>query len=148
MSIQEKKPLVSLVSNLLIFGIYYLLVFRKYNQSGFSSEEELRFWAAVILILVPVLIVAKIVLYILFSIVNTIVTKEQESMLTDELDNLIELKSTRNFYHAFMIGFFISMGALVLKLPITMMFVILLATIFVAGIVSDLSKFYFYRNGI
>jgi len=99
MSIQEKKPLVSLVSNLLIFGIYYLLVFRKYNQSGFSSEEELRFWAAVILILVPVLIVAKIVLYILFSIVNTIVTKEQESMLTDELDNLIELKSTRNFYH-------------------------------------------------
>lgn len=149
MSIQEKRSIVSMISNLLIFGIYYTIVFGIYSENIFTTAEEFKFWGATILILIPVLIVVKIVLYIIFSIFHTIVTKEKEdNFLTDELGRLIELKSTRNFNHVFTAGFLLSMASLVMNMPPSVMFIILLFSILVAFIIQDISRLYFHRKGI
>ncbi|WP_187696264.1 hypothetical protein, partial [Xanthovirga aplysinae] len=138
----------SMISNLLIFGIYYLMVWSRYQESSFTSTEEFRFWGAVILILIPVLIAAKIILYIIFSIINTIITREEEDFLKDEFGRLIESKATRNFHHVFMGGFLLSMGVLVIGLPPKTMFMILLFAIYVSSLTQDISEFYLLRKGI
>ena len=149
MSIQEKRPIVSIISNLLTFGIYYAIVFNIYKESVSTIAEELKFWGAIVLIFIPVLIVAKIVLYIIFSIFNTIITGEkEENFLKDEFGRLIESKATRNSYHVFMGGFLLSMGSLVIGMPLLVMFNIILLSLIAAGMVQDLSEFYYLRKGI
>jgi hypothetical protein len=90
-----------------------------------ASEEytntigELPFWSASILILIPIMIVSRIILYVLYSILNTAKTKEkEEKFLIDELGEMIKLKASRNFSTTFMLGFvaamiLVSMGALI-----------------------------------
>ena len=75
MSYQEKKNIVSLISTLLIFGFYCLYVFQKYQEGSIDSTDTFRFWGAVILILIPVSIVAKIIITIVFNIIYRITTK-------------------------------------------------------------------------
>ena len=115
MSINEKKPIVSMISNLLIYSVYLMIVFNRYRGSSLTTEEEFKFWATVILVLIPVLIVSKIVLYIIYSIINTMITgQKEEGFLVDEFGKLIESRATRNFYHVFMIGFLLSVGSLLI----------------------------------
>ena len=149
LSIQEKRPIVSIVSNVLIFATYYYFALDYRNQSTFTSSEETQFWSAAILILVPVLILAKIVLYILFSIGNTIVTgKEEESMDRDEYGKLINSKATLNFYTVFMIGFLSIIAVVAFGFSISTMFQLILLNLFISGISLDLSEFYYFRKGI
>lgn len=148
MSIEEKRPIASMISTVIIFVAYYLIVYNKYMASQLSSTEELKFWGAVMLILIPVMIVGKILIYVLFSIINTIVTNEQESCLQDEFGRLIESKSSRNSHNAFMFGFVLAMGSLVLWHSSFAMFNILLFSILFSSIVQDLSQVYFMRKGI
>lgn len=149
MSIQEKRPIVSLISNLLIFGIYYLVVYRIYSSGNYTTEEEFKFWGAVILILVPVMIIAKIVLYIIWSIFNTIITREREpGFLKDEFGRLVESKASNNFYHVFMAGFLIAMGSIALGMSHNLMFGIFLFSILMASIMQDISQFYYSQKGL
>ena len=94
MSHQEKRNIVNIVSSLLIASIYFSYVFQSYALEGMSTDELLRFWATTLLILIPITIVAKIIIYIIFSIANTIATRENEPP-RDERDRLIELRSAR-----------------------------------------------------
>ena len=153
LSYQEKITLVSLITTVLSFGIYCLMVFQKYqdktsDSANFNSTDELKFWASVILILIPVLIVAQIVAQIVFAIINFIVTGEEDLEITDEFDHLIDLKSTRNFYHTFMAGFVLSMVTIALDESPSTMFIILFFSLLVAGVILDLSKLYYYRRGV
>lgn len=148
MSYQEKRSIVSLVSNILIFTFYYIYVLQLYQEQSLKSTDDFSFWGAVILIFIPVSIVIKIIIHIVFSIINTIATNEEEPSFSDELDKLIDLKATRNFCFAFLAGFFLSMGSLVIKMPPIVMFNILLFSMIVSGIIIDITQLYFYRKGI
>jgi len=148
MSFQEKRSVVSLISNILIFVLYYLQTFHYYQQGNLTPADEFSFWGAAILLFIPISIVIKIVIHILFSIINTIATKEKEPSFSDELDKLIDLKATRNLCYAFLTGFFLAMGSLVLKMPSIIMFNLLLFSIILAGITLDISKLYYHRKGI
>ncbi len=149
MSIQEKRPIVSIISSLLIFGIYYVIAFNMYQERASTIAEELKFWGAIVLILIPVLMVSKIVLYILFSIFNTIITGEkEENFLKDEFGRLIESKATKNAYCVFMIGFLLSMGSLVMGMSPLVMFSIIMLSLMVSGMVQDFSEFYYLRKGV
>src|SRR2546428_14190133 len=77
MSFQEKRNIVSLITTLLIFPLYCMYFFHKYQESSFSSTNEYSFWGAFILILIPVSIVAKIIIHIVFSMINTIATNDK-----------------------------------------------------------------------
>ena len=149
---QEKGTIVSLATTILSFAIYCLVVFQKYQDvnldpANANSADEFKFWATVILVLIPVLIVSQIVSQIIFIIINFVVTGEEAPEIIDEFDKLIDLKSTRNFYHTFMVGFLLSMIAIVLDEPPATMLIIMFAAILVSGVILDLSERYYYRRG-
>lgn len=148
MSYQEKKNIVSLISTILIFGSYCLYVFLRFNDANVEGAELFRFWGAVILILIPVSIVAKIIIEIVFIIINRIATKEVEPSFADELDKLIDLKAMRIAYFVFIFGFLLAMGSLVLQMPTSTMFIILFLSGFTSEVASILWRLYLYRKGV
>ena len=79
---------------------------------------------------------------------NGIVTREIGPFIRDELDRLVDMRSTLNFGYVFLAGFFVAMGALALNMSPKVMFQIFLFTFLVAGMTVDISQIYFYRKGI
>jgi hypothetical protein len=148
MSYQEKKNLVSLIGTTLIFGSYCLYVFQMYQERSIDPANSFSFWGAAILILIPVSIVAKIIIQIAFNIIYRITTNEKEPSFADELDKLIELKATRNSHYAFILGFLLSMGSLVMDMSPSVMFIILFISGFVSELVGIFTQLYLYRRGV
>ncbi len=148
MSFQEKKNIVSLCSTTLIFALYSMYVFQRYQSEIFDSTDTFKFWGAAILILIPVAIVAKIIIHIVFSIIHTIATNEKEPSFADELDKLIELRATRISHYVFVLGFVASMGSLVMDMSPNVMFIILFFSGFVSEVVGIITQLYLYRRGV
>jgi uncharacterized membrane protein YfcA len=147
MSIQEKHALTTLLSSIVITLVYTAYQMQSYPPAEPYAPEILRFWGVFLLTLIPVSIVAKIVIYILFSILNTVATQEEEPSITDERDQLIESKANQNAMYVFIMGFFLGMVPLAAGLPPALMFSILLCSGLVSELVSEISKFYYYRRG-
>lgn len=148
MSYQEKKNYVSLIGTILILGIYCLYVFQKYPAGSLDSTDIYSFWGAFILILIPVSIVGKIIISIVFNIVYRITTNEVEPTFSDELDKLIELKATKVSHYVFTLGFLLAMGSLVVDMPHSAMFIILILSGFVSEMVGVITQLYLYRKGV
>ncbi len=149
MSYQEKKNIVNIIGTLLISGIYFWYILQSHDGTNMTTDELLRFWASSLLILIPVTIVSKIVIHIVFSIGNAIAKKEYEQeQKMDERDKLIELKSSRNAQFIFVFGFILSMGALAMGMSVNIMFAILICSGIVSEIFGNLSQLYFYKKGM
>jgi hypothetical protein len=148
MTYQERRSLVSLIGTLIIIAGYLAFISGQAQATGPSVETDLQFWATAILLLIPVYIVFQMIVIILFIIANTIATRRQESEASDEFDRLVDLKSTRNFYHTFMAGFVLAMLAAALGQPLATLFIVLLFGIFAASVMSYASELYYYRRGV
>jgi hypothetical protein len=148
MSYQEKKHIVSFVSTLLIFGFYCLYVFQKVQDTSMDTTETFHFWAAAILFLIPVSIVAKIIIAIIFNIIYRITTKEVEPSFSDELDKLIDLRATRNSHYVFTLGFLLAMVSLVMDKTPSTMFIILIFSGFLSEVAGVFTQLYHYRKGV
>jgi hypothetical protein len=145
---KEKEILVSVISSAVILVGYSLFVYQRYLAGNPALLNDFKFWGKAFLILIPVAIVAQIVIHIVFAIINKIVTNEDMSTLSDERDKLIELKSIRISHWLFTLGFLLAMGSQAAGMPPWVMFVTLICSGFVAAIVSETAKIYFYRQGI
>lgn len=148
MSFQEKRSLVSLVSSIVIAVGYFQFMFQRAAAHGVSTTDDLRFWAELILILVPVYVVFKVMFHVIFVVINAVATREAAPDITDEFDRLVELKSTRNFYHVFMVGFMLSLVVLVMEQPPYIMFVVLIVAVLAAIAMQEISQLYYYRRGV
>jgi hypothetical protein len=146
MSHQEKQSIVSLIVGILISVIYFVIVFLRYNIN--SLANDFRFWATVILIYVLIQIVMRIILNIILAIVTKIMDNEDIPTISDEMDKLIDLKSTRNNSIVFGAGFLLSMLLIAFGVPLVVMFYVFLFATFTASVVSDISMIYFYRKGV
>lgn len=144
MSYQEKQAIVALVSHLVGTAAYF---FYRFQGLDFMAQDA-QFWVGTILLYLLVLIIFRIIIYIIFSILNTIITRENEPGFTDEMGQLIDMRATINFYHIFVIGFFLSLGTQLLNWPLSAMFIGFIVSMVIGGIVSEFSNFYFYRKGI
>jgi hypothetical protein len=147
MSYQERKIVVNLVSSILITALYSVYMLQRYPEASAYSVEVFHFWGSYFLILILVSIVAKILIFIVFAIVNAIATREEEPPITDERDKQIELKATQYALYVFTAGFLLAMASLVFNMPPTVMFIILIGAGVVSEIASDVSQFVFYRRG-
>lgn len=148
MSYQERKSVVSLISNLLIFAIYYGFMLRMEQKVPENTDETVHFICSAILLLLPVLIFGKLIIHIVFTIINSMLKNEREPSFTDELDKLILLKSIRNFCFVFAFGFFAAIGTVASGAGSSVLFHLFLFMIILAGITIDLSQLYFYREGM
>ena len=148
MDIKEKQILVTIITMVLILAGYSLYVYQKHIAPDVSIVNDFQFWGKTFLILIPVTIVSQIIIHIVFAIINKIVTNEDMTTMNDERDKLIELKSIRISHWIFTAGFLLSMVTLVLEMPPYVMFITLIASGFLSGIVSEIAKLYFYRKGV
>ena len=148
MDYHERKSIVNMLSTIIVLGIYYWFVFERFNAQVMNTDEQLQFWAKAILIAIPVSIITKIVVLIVFAISNYIITREKTAGFEDERDKLIELKSTRNSYVIFGTGFFISLVVLAFGYPPKYMFISLILAGIGSEVFDQLSKLYYHRKGV
>ena len=144
---KEKQLLVTAISMILILGCYALYVYNNYIAENLAIINDTRFWAKAFLILIPVTIASQIVIHIVFAIINKIVTNEDIPTLSDERDKLIDLKAIRISHWIFAMGFLLSMVSQVMGMQLWVMFIILIASGFIAAFVAEITKFYLYRKG-
>jgi hypothetical protein len=150
MSHEEKQNAISFITSLIVTIPYLFYIINRYQNEIFGTNEELKFWAAAILLMIPLRIIAMIIGYIIFSIVKVIVTGNdaEEKMITDERDRIIELKGDRNTSNIFIFGFMGALIAVLLGGTISTMFIVLIISGFIAEVIGTLSKTYYYRQGL
>lgn len=150
MSNQETQNVVSFSTSIFVTIPYILYIINRYQSETFVGNEELRFWATAILLMIPLRIVSIIIGYIIFSIVKAIFTgnAELEKSVTDERDKIIELKGDRNTSNIFTFGLLGSLIALLLGGDLSTLFIGLILAGFVGELVGTLSKIYYYRLGL
>ena len=147
MSSKEKSAIISIVGTLAIIAIYCLILFQKYQELALTPANDFKFWGIIFLILIPVLVVTQTIIYIVFTIINTIATKEKPTTFNDEMDKLIDLKSYRNNLIFLVVGVFASMSLLVFGFLPRATFISLGCTVIIAGLIGDVTKLCLYRRG-
>jgi len=148
MTYQEKQNIVNIFSGLLVTGIYAWMIYQRQLQGRFDLSEDFSQWGVVFLIFIGISIVVRIMIQIIFHILNAIATREQEVPAEDERDKLVKLKATRNSYYAFTGGFVLSVLALALGMPVYGMFIAFVVFGLIAEIIDNGSQIYYYRKGI
>jgi hypothetical protein len=150
MSYQEKNKTVEITSYLLIFGYYLLKLIPMYREGRLDASTLFGLWVTVIVATILVNIIASILTHIGLSIVHAIRTREEPVVtdLTDERDQLIELKGTRVSYIFYSLGVFLSMLSLVFDHPPLVMFSLLILSGITAEIIGGFSQLYLYRRGV
>ncbi len=145
---KEKEILVTIISLLVIPSVYAVIVYSKFLAANPELINNFKFWGKTLLILVPIMIVSIIIVHIIFFIINRIVTNEEFPKMTDEMDQLIDLKAIKKSRWLNSLGFLLALVSQALGMPAW----VLIATILVFGILSGvfegLLKIYFYRKGV
>ncbi|MBE9914003.1 hypothetical protein G8C92_08145 [Paenibacillus donghaensis] len=148
MSYQEKKIIVSIISSILIFTLYTLYAINNAKEGSITSASDFSFWGSFILVLLPVSIVAKIIIHIVFVIFNKIATNEDGPSFEDEFDKIIELKADRISLYVFFFGFIFSMVPLVTGQTTYLTFLVLILFGFLSDLLGRIAQLYFYRKGV
>ena len=148
MSYQEKTTIVNIITTLLVSALFWVYTLQRYQAENPELMEVFKFWGTAFIALVAISIVANIIIIIIFTIINAIVTQEEEDpSFTDERDKLIELKGTRNASYLFSAGVVFAMFTVALDAHPTMMFIILLLSGMAGDLFGNLTRLYFYRRG-
>lgn len=148
MSYQEKQNIVNIFSGLLITLIYAWMVYHRHQTGQFDLTEDFRAWGILFLIFIGISVVVRVVIQIIFHIINAIATREEEVPVEDERDKLVKLKAIRNSYYAFAGGFIVSVVGLALGMPVHWIFIAFVAFGLIAEIMDNGSQIYYYRKGI
>jgi len=148
MSYQVKQNIVNIFSGLLISSIYALIVYQRHQQGRFDLTEDFSKWGNIFLIFMAVSIVARIIIYIIFHIINAIATKEENIPVDDERNKLIKLKATRNSYYIFSFCLFSAFLFLAVGMPIYGIFIAFVISCVISEIMDNGSQIYYHHKGI
>lgn len=144
---KQKQIILSIIISILVFASYSLYVYYKYMAGNMEVINDFKFWGKAFLILIPVAILAQIIIYIVFAIINKIVTNEDIPTLSDERDKMIDLKAIRISHWIFILGFMLAMGSQAMGMQPYVMFVVLIFSGFISSITAEIAKLYFYMKG-
>jgi hypothetical protein len=165
MSYQEKKIIASILSGMVILASYCIYAFGKY-QAGLVTPGDLKFWASTMLIFIGIGIVVTIAIMLVFQIMLSIAIAVKEKirdenfdekliektikveMVEDEMDKLIELKSSKVGYAFSGIGLVAGLLSLVFNYAPMVMLNIIFLSFSGGSIVEGFTQLYFYRKGI
>jgi len=165
MSYQEKRIIFTIVTGILILGAYCIYAYKKFQSSAVNTED-IKFWAGSILVFVVIGIVVNIVNQIIFHILIAIsiaVEKKirnencdekeieesiKNGMVTDEMDQLIELKSMKTGFFVSGIGFLLGLVLLVLNYSPIIMINLMFIFFLIGSLLEGFVQLYYYRKGI
>ncbi|MFW5686433.1 MAG: hypothetical protein ACOC0O_07265 [Spirochaetota bacterium] len=145
MSYQQQRSVAAIVTGLIVVVVYFWMTLSRLEAVGPDTEALLRFWAASILIMVPVGVVASIVTAILAAIAYRIIAGEDPPTIEDERDRIFELKANQVSQAIFVLVFVGSMVPVVLGASVTAMFLVLVGGGFIAHVVGEVARILMYR---
>ena len=145
MSYQQQRSIAAIVTGSILVVVYFSVALSRVDAVGPDVEELVRFWAASILILVPVGVAVAIVTAILGAIVYRITAGEDPPTIEDERDRSIELKSNQVSQAIFVLAFVASMVPVVLGASVSALFMVLVVGGFIAHVVGELARILMYR---
>jgi len=152
MSYQEKRSITNMISSVLITGIYTYIQYQRYLNGAIDDSNIFKFWAVIILVFIPITVISKIVIMIIFHIINAVVQtakgEEIEEEVSDERDKLIEMKASRNSMFVFAIGFIIALITQLYDVSPHVFFITMIVFGFITDIVSELLTIKYYRRGV
>lgn len=148
MSYREKENIINIFSGLLITAIFAWAVYQRQLDGRIDLTEDFQQWGIIFLIYTGLSIVARIIIYIIFHIINTIVTRKEKIPKEDERDKIIKLKATRNSHYTFSIGFMTAIIYLALGFAPYIIFVVFVISGLIAEIIDNGSQIYYYRKGV
>ncbi len=145
MSYQQQRSVATVVTGAIVVAVYFWIALNRLESVPGDAESLVRFWAASILILVPVGVVSAIATAILSAIVYRIIAGEDPPTIEDERDRMIELKTNQVSQAIFVLVFVGSMVPVVLGTSVTVMFVVLVGGGFIAHVVGEVARILMYR---
>ena len=148
MSYREKESILNIFSGIVITVIFAWIVYQRHLAGKFDLTEDFSKWGVIFLIFIGVSIVSRIIIYIIFHIINAIATREDDIPVEDERDQLIKLKATRNSHYIFSGGFVLSIIGLALGMPVYWIFIAFVISGLLSEIVENGSQLYYYRKGV
>ncbi|MEN8115347.1 MAG: hypothetical protein ABFS16_00090 [Bacteroidota bacterium] len=148
MSYQEKENIVNIFSGIVVAAIMGWAVYQRHLEGNFDLTEDFRTWGIIFLIFMGVSVVARIIIYIIFHIINAIATREEDIPVEDERIKLIKLKALRNSHYAFSSGFVLSIVGLALGMQVFWIFVLFVVSGLFSEIIDNASQIYYHRKGI
>lgn len=161
MPYQSKKTITSMVGGALVLAEYCIYAFGRYS-SGAIAEGNLKFWAGTMLVFIGIGIVVTIILQIVFHIALSIgiavkdracdekeIHKRVEAaVIEDEMDKLIELKSSQIGFVLAGVGFVGALILLVLGYSTVVMLNVMYLSFLVGSLMEGAASLYFYGKGV
>lgn len=153
MTYQERRSLSNIIMTIVLTTIYVIVIYVKYNNGDFDTTNMMKFWSLVILIYIPLSIVGRILLMIIFRIFGEISDevrgeKETDRDIMDERDKLIALKGTSVSAMIFAFGFMFALLSQLFNFSISTFFIIMLIGGVLSDISSSITEIIYYRRGV
>jgi len=161
MSYQTKRTMTSMVSGVLVLAAYCMYAFGRYS-SGAVAEGNLKFWAGTMLVFIGIGIAATIILEIIFHIglsidiavkergcdEKEIDKKIEATVVEDEMDKLIELKSSQVGFVVAGVGFVSALLLLLFGYSTVVMLNVMYLSFLVGSLMEGAASLYFYGKGV
>ncbi len=148
MTYTEKNTVVSMLTGMVVFGIYGSKLYQLYLEGRFEAADAGVLMGKSVLYMIAASILITILTSILFSIAHAMATGEKKpSFVVDERDKLIELKAMQFSFIVFSFGFVGSAIALVFEAAPLMVIFATITSMFAASIAGDIFKLVCYRRG-
>jgi uncharacterized membrane protein len=148
MTSQKQHTIVNIITSVLIMLVYALIIYQRHMNGHFDLTQDYSKWGIIFLVFIAVSIGVRIVIHIIFNIINAIATRKEDIPVEDERDKIIKLKSTRNAHYTFSIGFAISIILMSVGFTPVFLFVAFFACCLLSDIMDNVSQFYYHRKGI
>jgi uncharacterized membrane protein len=151
-SYQEKRSIYNFVGTLLISGVYSWYMWQQRPMADPYAPEVFVFWGKFFVLLLIITTFIHIVISIvagLFQGVATSISKRpQDATITDERDDMVDLKASRIALYTFAAGVMLAMALLWAGQTPTVMFVTLFLSGMISSLVGNVAEFLYYRGGV
>ena len=124
------------------------IIYQKHLAGMYDLTQDFKKWGVIFLIFIGVSIVARIIIFIIFHIINAIATHEEKIPVQDERAKLIKLLGTRNSHYVFSGGFVIGIVGLAVGFPLYSIFIVFVVSGLLSEIVDNGTQLYFHRKGL
>jgi len=139
MSYNEKSIWISLISTVIIFGIYFFKAFMIINDPTTADSVLILYF----IYAVALAILVQISTQIFFALTD----KASVEAGMDERDRSIDLKTTRSAYYVLVVGIWAAVGSQALESNTTLLINLLMLAFVAAELVTYISKLVIYRRG-
>lgn len=147
MTTQMKRCILFIVGNTAVSVAFMVVLLSRFALEPQSVPDPRVWWARAILVFVAAQILFRVLAMIALAVHNAASGETEAVDREDELDRLIDLKSTALMSAAFMAFFLVAVATQAFGLSLQWFFATMTAGIVVSGLIGDAANLMLYRGG-